>query len=67
MSSSMSLIFMNYRYKSVSAFSPICNPTQVPWGIKAFTGEQSNMPACVQMSASTSLLKTPYEGSLRER
>ncbi len=25
-------------YKSVSAFSPICNPVNVPWGIKAFTG-----------------------------
>lgn len=25
-------------YKSVSAFSPICNPTQCPWGEKAFTG-----------------------------
>lgn len=26
------------RYESVSAFAPISNPTQVPWGIKAFTG-----------------------------
>lgn len=25
-------------YQSVSAFSPICNPTQCPWGDKAFTG-----------------------------
>lgn len=25
-------------YKSVSAFSPICNPVNVPWGEKAFTG-----------------------------
>jgi S-formylglutathione hydrolase len=25
-------------YKSVSAFSPIVNPTQVPWGRKAFQG-----------------------------
>lgn len=25
-------------YKSVSAFAPICNPTQVPWGQKAFAG-----------------------------
>lgn len=25
-------------YKSVSAFSPICNPSKVPWGIKAFEG-----------------------------
>lgn len=26
------------KYKSVSAFSPICNPTQCPWGEKAFSG-----------------------------
>lgn len=25
-------------YKSVSAFAPICNPIQTPWGIKALTG-----------------------------
>lgn len=24
-------------FKSISAFSPICNPSQVPWGIKAFS------------------------------
>ncbi len=26
------------RYKSVSAFAPICNPTACPWGEKAFSG-----------------------------
>lgn len=26
------------RYRSVSAFSPICNPINGPWGRKAFTG-----------------------------
>ncbi|WP_445945854.1 S-formylglutathione hydrolase [Shewanella sp.] len=26
------------RYQSVSAFSPICNPINSPWGIKAFSG-----------------------------
>lgn len=25
-------------YKSVSAFAPICNPSQCPWGEKAFNG-----------------------------
>lgn len=25
-------------FKSVSAFAPICNPTQCPWGKKAFAG-----------------------------
>ena len=24
-------------YKSISAFSPICHPMQVPWGQKAFS------------------------------
>ncbi|RYF60821.1 MAG: S-formylglutathione hydrolase, partial [Comamonadaceae bacterium] len=26
------------RFKSLSAFAPICAPTQCPWGEKAFTG-----------------------------
>jgi S-formylglutathione hydrolase len=26
------------RYRSVSAFAPICAPSQVPWGVKAFSG-----------------------------
>lgn len=26
------------RFRSVSAFAPICNPTQCAWGQKAFTG-----------------------------
>jgi S-formylglutathione hydrolase FrmB len=26
------------QYRSVSAFSPICNPTKSPWGKKAFKG-----------------------------
>ena len=27
-----------YLYKSVSAFAPICNPINCPWGKKAFSG-----------------------------
>lgn len=27
-----------HRYNSLSAFSPICNPMDCPWGIKAFRG-----------------------------
>jgi S-formylglutathione hydrolase len=30
------------RFKSVSAFSPICNPTQCAWGQKAFAGYLGN-------------------------
>merc|ERR1711910_80006 len=32
-------------YSSVSAFSPICNPTVVPWGEKAFTGYLGSVEA----------------------
>jgi S-formylglutathione hydrolase len=32
-------------YKSVSAFSPICNPTKCPWGQKAFTGYLGSVEA----------------------
>jgi len=32
-------------YASVSAFAPICNPTQVPWGEKAFTGYLGSVEA----------------------
>ena len=28
----------HFKYKSVSAFSPICNPINCPWGRKAFGG-----------------------------
>lgn len=31
-------------YRSVSAFAPICHPTQCPWGHKAFTGYLGNHP-----------------------
>ena len=32
-------------YKSVSAFAPICNPTNCPWGVKAFTGYLGSVDA----------------------
>jgi S-formylglutathione hydrolase len=32
------------RYCSVSAFSPICNPINCPWGIKAFSGYLGDDP-----------------------
>lgn len=31
-----------HKYKAVSAFSPICNPSACPWGEKAFTGYLQN-------------------------
>lgn len=33
------------KYASASAFSPICNPTAVPWGKKAFEGYLGSVEA----------------------
>lgn len=45
------------QYKSVSAFSPICNPINVPWGQKAFNGYLAD-PASEQLEYdSVELLK----------
>ena len=50
------------RYRSISAFSPICNPLKSPWGIKAFSGylgdDQSQW---VHYDASELLAKTEKE------
>lgn len=47
-------------YTSVSAFSPICNPTAVPWGEKAFTGYLGSVEAGKDYDA-TELIKK-YDG-----
>jgi S-formylglutathione hydrolase len=33
-----SLLSGTKQYRSASAFSPICEPSEVPWGTKAFSG-----------------------------
>lgn len=40
-------LFLKYpnKFKSVSAFAPICNPTQCPWGQKAFTNYLGSVSA----------------------
>ena len=37
-------LYLNHRnlYKSSSAFAPICNPVNAPWGKKAFAGPNGN-------------------------
>ncbi|MEO8558415.1 MAG: S-formylglutathione hydrolase [Rhodospirillales bacterium] len=51
------------RYKSVSAFAPIVAPSQVPWGVKAFTGylgpdrSQWNAYDAVALTATTTWRK----------
>lgn len=48
-------------YASVSAFAPICHPTQCPWGVKAFTGYLGPAKESWEAYDSCSLLKT-YDG-----
>ncbi|ATG37845.1 S-formylglutathione hydrolase FghA (plasmid) [Phaeobacter piscinae] len=49
------------RYKSVSAFSPIVAPTQVPWGKKAFTAYLGNDPENWKQYDTVELIKTAQE------
>ena len=48
-------------YKSVSAFAPICNPSNCPWGTKAFTGYLGNDKATWKEWDATELVKN-YTG-----
>lgn len=48
------------KYSSVSAFAPICNPTQCPWGEKAFLGYLGSVEKGTEYDA-TELLKN-YQG-----
>jgi len=43
-------------WKSVSAFSPICNPTNCPWGLKAFTAYLGSVQAGIKHDATCLLL-----------
>ena len=45
-------------YQSVSAFAPICAPTQCPWGTKAFNGYFGDQPALWQQHDATALIKS---------
>lgn len=51
-------------YKSVSAFAPICNPTQVPWGHKVGApGEEAGTAAAGSHShAAGVLFRLPCPG-----
>ncbi|KAG8586022.1 hypothetical protein GDO81_005215 [Engystomops pustulosus] len=50
------------KYKSVSAFAPICNPIQCPWGQKAFGGYLGSDTGKWEAYDATHLVKT-YSGS----
>lgn len=45
------------RYRAASAFSPIVAPSQVPWGIKAFTGYLGNDRAAWRRYDSVALIE----------
>merc|ERR1719382_1294756 len=48
-------------FKSVSAFSPICNPTKCPWGEKAFTGYLGSVQAGAEHDATELIKNYPKE------
>ena len=48
-------------YRSVSAFSPICNPTDCPWGHKAFTAYLGGDQAEWQQHDATALIRLGAE------
>ncbi len=47
-------------YKSVSAFAPICNPTQVPWGRKVGDQHGGKAEQCCLSRASTNMRQRLY-------
>jgi len=51
-------------YRSVSAFSPICNPVQCPWGQKAFNGYLGDVSAGREHDATELMLsRGPFQFS----
>ncbi|KAL6732477.1 hypothetical protein Aduo_003233 [Ancylostoma duodenale] len=52
-------------FKSISAFAPICNPMNCPWGKKAFTGYLGPDTETWEQYDSSLLLKT-YKGPSRK-
>ena len=51
-------------WRSVSAFSPICNPTKVPWGVKAFEGYLGSVDAGVGHDACELVKKGPRSDAI---
>ena len=55
-------------FKSVSAFAPICSPTQCPWGHRAFTGylgtDESSWAAHDATTLMSQLRTAPYPGGI---
>lgn len=55
------------RFKSVSAFAPVCAPSQRPWGVKAFAAYLGSEQAGWQQYDASALMansKTPFPGGI---
>ena len=53
------------RYRSVSAFAPICAPTRCPWGEKAFRGYLGDDPGPWRDYDATCLVEsTSFDGEI---
>ena len=52
------------RYRSVSAFAPICAAAQAPWGRKAFAAYLGDNPAAWQAHDATALIARPLSERL---
>jgi S-formylglutathione hydrolase len=53
------------RYRSVSAFAPICNPVEVPWGQKAFSRYLgADRAAWAAYDASALMRAAPFPGEI---
>ncbi|KNC51569.1 S-formylglutathione hydrolase [Thecamonas trahens ATCC 50062] len=50
------------RYASASAFAPICNPINCPWGVKAFTGYLGDDDKTAWEAYDASVLARSYAG-----
>lgn len=53
------------RYRSISAFSPIVNPTNCPWGHKAFSGYLGDNTQAWQAHDAVCILKAQAEQGLK--
>ena len=55
------------KFNSVSAFAPVCAPSQAPWGVRVFTAYLGSEPAQWQQydaSALMALSQTPFPGGI---
>jgi S-formylglutathione hydrolase len=52
------------RFRSLSAFAPICAPMQCPWGVKAFTGYLGSDTSAWRRHDATELIRQRHQAGL---